>query len=671
LISAAERLLTELTNPSNPKPGDRLLNFTQDQFRQRNRDTSDEFSDALFELLMQAPTPLTLLTGPEHRFTFINAGYIRLLRRVSDESVLGKPVREALPELEGQGFYELLDRVYATGESFVGREVPGALFREASGLLEEAFFDFVYQPILNAEKAVYGIMVQATDVTESVRGRQESERRERLLHRQWSELESIYRTAPVGLCLINASNFEFMRANDLQSAMNGHPAEYLIGRTIREVVPDIADDVEELFRQVVAGKAVEKMEVGGEVPHQPGVHHDWIVNYFPLYAENGRVEAISCVTLEVTEQKRAQAWLRASEARWSAIYSSSPDYIWILSPDGTTLDCNNASLSFEDSARVEIVGKAFADGPWFRYTPGVPETVRQAIVRALRGEAVRMEMALVQQSGNVKSFDFAISPVRNSQGEIEFLVPEGRDITELKRTQAALIQSEKLAAVGRLASSISHEINNPLESVTNLIFLARQYAEREDVQQFLDMADQELRRVAMIANQTLRFHKQATNPQSISTQDLFSSVLRIYETKLSNANVRLEQQKFADEPVTCFQGDIRQVLLNVVGNAIDAMPLGGRLILRSRTATNWEDSRRGIVITVADTGKGMDAETRVRIFEPFFTTKGFMGNGLGMWISSEIVERHRGKLMVRSSQKESHRGTVVQLFLPFLMVAME
>ncbi len=246
-----------------------------------------------------------------------------------------------------------------------------------------------------------------------------------------------------------------------------------------------------------------------------------------------------------------------------------------------------------------------------------------------------------------------------------------RDITERRKTTAALIQSEKLAAVGRLASSIAHEINNPLEAVTNLIYLANTMAENPETRGYLDLAALEIRRISIIANQTLRFHKQSTRPQSIACADLFSTVLSIYEGKLRNAAILVEKRKRACRPVTCFEGEIRQVLSNLVGNAIDAMPHGGRLLIRSRDATDWRTGRKGIVLTVADTGGGISPVDRARIFEAFFTTKGIAGTGLGLWISAEIVARHQGRILLRSGQQPELHGTIFGLFLPYKTEAIQ
>ena len=367
---------------------------------------------------------------------------------------------------------------------------------------------------------------------------------------------------------------------------------------------------------------------------------------------------------DVTQQRREAEALRESEAWLSAIYGASLEYIGLLTPEGTIIDCNRASLEFAGNTRDEVIGVNFADSPWFAYTPGAPDLARQAIAQAAAGEFIRQEIAIVRPSGESIPFDFSLTPVRNEHGEIVFLVPEGREISELKQAEAALIQSEKLAAVGRLASSIAHEINNPLESVMNLIYLARQYAVNPDAQKFLDTADQEIRRVSIIANQTLRFHKQPSNPQAISCSELIATVLGIYEGKLRNAGISIERRFRAEHPVVCFEGDIRQILNNLVGNAIDAMPTGGRLYVRSREATDWRTGRKGLVLTIADTGVGMGRQVLERIFDPFFTTKGIGGTGLGLWVSKEIAERHNGMLKVRSSQREGHSGTVFTLFLP-------
>jgi PAS domain S-box-containing protein len=240
------------------------------------------------------------------------------------------------------------------------------------------------------------------------------------------------------------------------------------------------------------------------------------------------------------------------------------------------------------------------------------------------------------------------------------------DIHERRMAELALRQTEQLAAVGRLAASIAHEINNPLEAVTNLLYLAQNSDSVADIQGFLRTAEQEIARVSVISSQTLSFYKQSSAPRSIRADELFHSVVSVFHGRMLQTRVQVEQRSRAQEPVQCFDGEIRQVLSNLVANAIDSFPRGGgRLLLRSRKGTDWNSGRRGLVLTVADTGSGIPPKVLQRLFEAFFTTKGSAGNGLGLWVSKEIVDRHNAVLRVRSSRREDHSGTVFTLFLPF------
>ena len=280
--------------------------------------------------------------------------------------------------------------------------------------------------------------------------------------------------------------------------------------------------------------------------------------------------------------------------------------------------------------------------------------------------------------------ELSLSPIRNREGEVTHIVGIQTDVTARVEFESALRESEKLAAVGRLASSIAHEINNPLESVTNLLFLARQTNDPAQIHRFLNVADQELRRVALITAQSLRFYKQSTRPQAVRPAELLESVLGMYSGQLDNAHVVVarrdrsgnhdpdqnrsrdrENTAAAETRIVCLESEIRQVLNNLVRNAIDAMRgAGGTLSVRTRNGTNWLSGAKGVVITLADTGTGMSRDTQRNIYTAFFTTKGISGTGLGLWISGEIVNRHQGRLLVRSSQHSGRSGTVFELFLP-------
>ncbi|HLK53015.1 MAG TPA: HAMP domain-containing sensor histidine kinase, partial [Candidatus Angelobacter sp.] len=238
------------------------------------------------------------------------------------------------------------------------------------------------------------------------------------------------------------------------------------------------------------------------------------------------------------------------------------------------------------------------------------------------------------------------------------------ELSELKRTESALRQSEKLAVVGRLASSIAHEINNPLEAVTNLLYLIDHESLPEELKKYVRMAQQELARVANITTQTLRFHRQSTNAKTAFLAQIIEGVLALFHGRLLNAGIEVERQYHDAMPVLCYESDIRQVFTNLLSNAMDATTPGGKVIVRERNVTDWRTGERGVRITIADTGHGMSAQTRRMIFDPFFTTKGITGTGLGLWVSAEILKKHRASISVRSRQDEPGQGTVFSIFFP-------
>ncbi len=262
--------------------------------------------------------------------------------------------------------------------------------------------------------------------------------------------------------------------------------------------------------------------------------------------------------------------------------------------------------------------------------------------------------------------ELSLSPIRNRDGVLTHVVGIQMDVSARVEFEAALRESEKLAAVGRLAASIAHEINNPLESVMNLLYLARESDDGASMRSYVLQADKELQRVAQITSQSLRFYKQSTRAMAIRCAELLSGVLDIYQGRMENSGVKLEVRERMAESIVCFESEIRQVLSNLVRNAIDAMHgKGGRLIVRSREATEWRGNSHGVVLTIADTGSGIGPETMAKLYTAFFTTKGIGGTGLGLWVSAEIVKRHNGRLRVRSSQKPGKSWTVFQLFLPY------
>ena len=386
----------------------------------------------------------------------------------------------------------------------------------------------------------------------------------------------------------------------------------------------------------------------------------------------------------IDDLRNASLALEKSEERNRLILQSTRDCIKLLDLDAGLLTMNaegQERFGITDFSG-EIEGRSWLD---FWQAP-YREAALEAIRTACRGDAGRFEGEFLRKDGDLSWWDVSVTPVRDHEKTITHLLVVSREITGRKLAEKALIESEKLAAVGRLAASISHEINNPLEAVTNLLYiLNNDETLSQQGHAYLAMADRELARVSQIAGQTLRFHRQATRPRSITARELLEPVLALYQGRLVNSHITIDFEVRDLPEFTCYEGDIRQVLNNLVGNAVDSMrSRGGRLRIRAQRAHDWTQGRAGARITIADTGHGMPPQVVERIFEAFYTTKGINGNGLGLWISQGIVQKHRGSLRVRSrcarvlntaeapggepaavkDDADARSGTVFTLFLP-------
>ncbi|HVJ08168.1 MAG TPA: ATP-binding protein [Acidisarcina sp.] len=302
----------------------------------------------------------------------------------------------------------------------------------------------------------------------------------------------------------------------------------------------------------------------------------------------------------------------------------------------------------------------------------IEELIRQVFSTGTAIQDVELSTELPREPGTTRHWLINLYPVRTGLQPVRWVGAIIVDTTERIRSEEALRKTEKLAAVGRLAASIAHEINNPLEAVTNLLYLLHMNSSLDrDATRYAEMAQHEVARVSEITQQTLRFYRQSTLPVFSNVPDLIDSVLSLHQGRMNGFNIEVKRNYRPGGELFCFAGEMRQLFANLVGNAVDAMQTGGQLAVEVRRSRSWRDPAvKGVRIFVADTGSGMDASVRKHIFEPFFTTKEVTGTGLGLWVSAEIIQKHDGIVMVRSRPASSGKpsGTVFMLFFPERML---
>ncbi|HVO64193.1 MAG TPA: PAS domain S-box protein [Terriglobales bacterium] len=360
------------------------------------------------------------------------------------------------------------------------------------------------------------------------------------------------------------------------------------------------------------------------------------------------------------QQSRADLRAQSVQRQLADIVESSQDAILSKDVNGIVASWNGGAERLYGYRADEIIGKHVS----ILAPPEQPDEIPRIMADLKRGERVQQyRTERVHKDGRRLTVFLSISPLRDDHGKVVGASTIAQDITAQVRAEETLRKSEKLATAGRLAATIAHEINNPLEAIGNLLYLARRDKRKAD--EYLSMAERELGRVAAIAQQTLGFVRDPTSVAPVDVGAMIDEVLNLHTRQLRAKEIEIRTRYDRTAQITGFAGELRQLFSNVIGNAIEALPQRGSLRVRAQDWQEPTNSRRsGVRVTVADNGSGISLESMTHIFEPFFTTKKDTGTGLGLWLSYSIVQKHGGWIRVRSRADQGRSGTIFSIFLP-------
>ncbi|MEO5936067.1 MAG: ATP-binding protein [Terriglobales bacterium] len=369
---------------------------------------------------------------------------------------------------------------------------------------------------------------------------------------------------------------------------------------------------------------------------------------------------------EIAERQRAEAGVLESEQRFRALVLATSDAVYRMSPDWSQM--------LELHGRDFLANRESPSRTWLQeyIHPDDHLAVMAVVDRAIRTKSIfELEHRIRRVDGTLGwTFSRAI-PLLGAKGKIVEWFGAASDVTGRKEAEAALRDqdrrmrmAEKMAAAGQLAASMSHEINNPLTSVTNVLYLlATSAALDAPARSLVTTATAELSRISRIVHHSLSYHQRGATAKDFDLGELVMDSIQIFQGKLKN--VRLTQKVEKGLSALGFSGEIRQVIDNLLLNALDAMPDGGCLGIAASKSFDWKNhDRKGVRLTIADSGCGIPKDIRARIFEPFFTTKAEKGTGLGLWVLQGIIAKHEGVIRVRSSDIKGKSGTVISVFLP-------
>ena len=525
-------------------------------------------------------------------------------------------------------------------------------------------------PIRDSHGKIVRWFGTSTDISRQIAAEEKIRNLNTELQQRITELETIMQVLPVGVSVAHDPHSSVVTGNAAMSEMFGvrHGDNLSIEAERAEQWPfevrqqgrRISLNELPLHRAVKSGEAVGSMEM--EIHRADGKTIHALGSARPLFDESGNVRGAVGAIFDVSARRQMEDMLRER----AELLDLASEAIMVRDFNGILHFWNSGAEAVYGWKREEVLGKNIHQILQTKF-PVSFEDIRQTMLNSGRWQGNLIQYTKSGQEIVVASRKAVkVEPGATSNTILEI----NRDITAQLLAEEALRKTERLAAMGRVAGIIAHEVNNPLEAITNAFFLLRQHPSLDDeARYFARLAGEELERISHITRQTLSFYRESQQAVLVSLATVLDDVLELQSRRLRLNGIELEKEYRSRGEVLAFPAELKQVFLNLVGNAVQAMPEGGRLRVHVRESRHPRQGRRGVRVSVVDTGTGIKPEDARRLFEPFFSTKAAKGTGLGLWISKGIVEKYEGAIRFRSLRTRQRNATCFSVFIPGTIVA--
>ena len=515
-------------------------------------------------------------------------------------------------------------------------------------------------PLLDSQGHIARWFGTATDISRQIAAEDKIRVLNQQLEQRVSELETLMQVLPVGIAMSHDAEGVSITGNAAFSQLFAEDLETSAGKSNGSAKPGPGIYVGRkrlkaselpLQQAAINGKPIGGTEIrlvlpGGETKHV-------LASASPLLDESGKSRGSVGAFFDVTDRKRLEDELRQR----AELLELASEAVVVRDMDGNIRFWNAGAESVYGWSREDVLGRKLHEILQTSFPVPYAE-IQSALLKAKSWDG-----NLQQRAKDGREITVACRKSYNREANVVLEI--SRDISAQLKAEEALRENEKLAAMGRVAGIIAHEINNPLEAITNAFFLLRDHPSLDDeAQHFARLAEQELQRVSHITKQTLGFYRESRQPIPISISEMLDAVTELQTRKLQALKISLEKEYLVPGMIQGFPGELQQVFLNLFSNAVQAIGTGGKVRLRVYEGTDWETQRRGVCIAIVDTGPGIRAEDRDKLFKPFFSTKSAKGTGLGLWISQGIVQKYEGKIAFRTSSVSGRTATCFRIFLP-------